>query len=250
MPHLRPSIERVIALSEATRSDMFGLFSRYYEQADEERFRSDLMRKQMVILLRDPQERLAGFSTQRVLEPSEVGRPCRILYSGDTVVDEEWWGDKGLQRGFTRFLFTERYRRPITPLYWLLTTKGYKTYLLLAKNFQDAYPRYDRPTPEKVAELISHLGKLRYGELYDAQTGIIRHGGALDRLRAGVADIHPADLEEPHIRFFSETNPGHTEGDELLCLARIHKVDPIRIGFKLAARRLLKTTRTGTRRTT
>jgi hypothetical protein len=240
MPRLQPTIVPVTELSGATTDAMFALFGRYYERADEARFRRDLGNKQVAIVLRDEDGELGGFSTLRVLEPHETSRPCRILYSGDTVVDKRFWGNKALQRGFTRFMFRERFRHPVTPLYWLLTTKGYRTYLLLARYFSDAYPRHDRPTPAVVSELMSHIGHLRYGEHYDDLAGVIRHGGALDRLKPGVADIHAADLAEPHIKFFAQANPGHQNGDELLCLARIHKVDPVRIGFKLMRRRLAK----------
>jgi hypothetical protein len=40
-------------------------------------------------------------------------------------------------------------------------------------------------------------------------------------LRAGVADIDTRRLHDPHVAFFAAANPGHTAGDELVCLARL-----------------------------
>jgi hypothetical protein len=38
-------------------------------------------------------------------------------------------------------------------------------------------------------------------------------------LREGVAEVTPARLRDPFVRFFHERNPGHVRGEELCCLA-------------------------------
>lgn len=222
------------ALDDARIDELYALFARYYERADPARFRSDLASKQHVILLTEPGSgRVRGFSTQRVLEPDEIGRRCRLLYSGDTVVHRDYWGSKALHLGFVRLMLRLRMTSTL-PLYWMLTTKGYKTYLLLANWFPEAWPRYDIEMSPSVRGLRDHIGRQTYGERYEPERGVIRLAGQRDRLRPGTADISASELQNPHIRFFAETNPGHVDGDELLCLARIRRREPFRILGRIA----------------
>lgn len=236
-PRLRSQTEEVVRLGSTERDELWRLFERYYEGAEREHFEADLSRKHHVIVLRDRDSgALGGFSTVRVLTPGEVGRRCHLLYSGDTVVNPLYWGDKALHTAFYRYMVWVRYRHPALPLYWLLTTKGYRTYLLLTNYFRSSWPRYDRDMPPDVRSLVEHVGRLRYADRFDVERGVIR-AGSRDRLRPGVADVTSNDLANPHIQYFAEVNPGHAEGDELLCLARIHTYDPPRILARLLWRR-------------
>ena len=51
------------------------------------------------------------------------------------------------------------------------------------------------------------------------------------RLRAGVADAAEAS-HLPRVAFFERSNPGWAQGDELLCLARMDLVMPVRYALK------------------
>ncbi|MFT7624607.1 MAG: hypothetical protein ACI9WU_003795 [Myxococcota bacterium] len=235
---LKVAVRSCAALEDVTIEQMFTLFDAYYERADRARFLDDLAGKQHVILLTMPDTgQVKGFSTVRVLTQQDVGVPGRFVYSGDTVVDKAYWGGKALHMGFLRVLMTLRYSHPRTPLYWLLTAKGYRTYLLMTHYLADAYPRHDRPTPPAMEQLRHHLGTMRYGDKYDPATGVVRHDGVLDRLRGGIADVSQEELVDPDIRFFQRANPGHADGDELLCLGHVHKLDPARVLPKFLAQR-------------
>ena len=237
-----PPSTRVVHMSDLTAADvdaMYSLFEAYYQGTCRERFERDLERKEQVIVLTEPHSgAIVGFSTVRLLEPSELGERCRVIYSGDTVVAEPYWGSKALQRGFTQVLFRQRFRDPLTPLYWLLTTKGYRTYLLMTNYFPESYPRWERPTPRKVEALRRRIGRLRYGEDFDPERGVVVYKDPRDRLQSGVCHISQRDLRNAHIRHFVELNPNHAEGEELVCLARIRRRDPLRIAAKLLRHRL------------
>ena len=224
---LEPSNVAVQYLAPETVDDMYRLFAAYYDNTDPVRFRTDLQKKQRVILLREPGTgAIRGFSTVRVYGPDEIGARCQVIYSGDTVVDSAWWGGKGLQLGFIRTVLRLRLQRPQLPTYWLLTTKGYKTYLLMTNYFGSSWPRYDATPTVAMRALMNRLGAACFGEAYDAGAGVVTHGGARDRVKEGVADLTDRDLESPHIRYFAEQNPGFTDGDELLCLAKMQWWDP------------------------
>jgi hypothetical protein len=111
---------------------------------------------------------------------------------------------------------------PDTPLYWLLTSKGYKTYRYLPVFFKEFLPHPGDGAPAFEKRLAAFLGQQKYGPHFDAAAGVIRANGDGQRLRPGVADPDPAHLTDEYVRYFVEANPGAATGDELLCLARCH----------------------------
>src|SRR6516162_706671 len=113
-------------ISSEQRSEMFALMERYYENVSEATFSADLEEKQWAIILTDPlSERICGFSTQMLLEASVAGRPVKALFSGDTIIERERWGDRALARVWGRFALSLIDRLPTAELYWFLISKGY-----------------------------------------------------------------------------------------------------------------------------
>ena len=223
-------------ISSEQRSEMFALMERYYENISEATFSADLQEKQWAIILTDPlSERICGFSTQMLLEASVAGRPVKALFSGDTIIERERWGDRALARVWGRFALSLIDRLPTAELYWFLISKGYKTYRFLPLFFHEFYPRYDVTTPEWAKEVTDGLAQLRY-PAYDPALGIVRADETKDRLRPGVADVGEERLSDPHVRFFVERNPGHARGDELCCIAPL-----TRENFRAAAYRVIGT---------
>jgi hypothetical protein len=201
---------------------MWGLFERYYDDVERGRFERDLAEKQDVILLRDRADgSLQGFSTLQVIDDRAGERRFVAVYSGDTVVAEGYWGQSALQVAFVRFVMKCKLRHPTVPVYWYLISKGYKTYLLLTRNFPAYHPRHDRETPPFEAAILDLLGRRKFGDAWKPERGILHFEERLGRLRAGIAPIDPALLSDPDVRFFDEKNPRHAEGDELCCLGRV-----------------------------
>jgi hypothetical protein len=215
---------RVVArqkLSADERRAMFALFSRYYEEITRERFEDDLDHKDYVILLHDAEGRVQGFSTIQHLAVRHQGRVHRGLFSGDTVVAEEFWGQRVLGQLFLRHLFAQKLRHPFEPYWWMLISKGYKTYLLMANNFAEHWPRYEAPTPPAQQEILDAFGHALFPEAYHPATGLIAFDHSLGQLKAGVAAITTELLEHPRIAFFAARNPSWKRGTELACIARM-----------------------------
>ena len=130
------------------QDSMWEVFSRYYDDVDRSRFESDLSEKSDVILLYDTGDRsLQGFSTLQLIPGTFDGRPYLAIYSGDTIINEGYWGQTALQRSFTRYVLWQMVTHPTLPVYWFLISKGYKTYLLLSRNYVEHWPRWEEPTP-------------------------------------------------------------------------------------------------------
>lgn len=208
---------------------MFQLMQQYYDCVIEDRFLLDLSNKQSVILLRDETEReIQGFSTLRLVRVQAGDKTLRGVFSGDTVIDKRFWGQRELGRAFLRFLFLEKLRHPLDTLYWLLISKGYKTYLMMANNFSEHYPRFERPTPEDKKAVMDAFYLALYPDDYDPTTGLIKVSEESCRLKTGVAAISDALLESnPRIAFFQKANPRWASGVELACIARMTLFMPL-----------------------
>ena len=234
---LRATTVAVDALDRPTVAAAFALFDAAYDGADRARFERDLAEKQFVILLRDARTRaLKGFSTVLVRD-ADVGGPATVVFSGDTVIDRAYWGQKALQSAFATLLVRLRLQTPRRRLYWFLLSKGYRTYLLLANAFPRAVPRCDRPDDPALGRALDQLAAERYGAQYDPTTRIVRYADAHERVREDLAPIAERQLASRHVRFFVERNPGHAAGDELACLARVRGRDLARVALRVAAAR-------------
>lgn len=221
-------------LTDAQRDQMFELMTRYYENVDRLHFESDLNEKQWVIRIVDGRSgALCGFSTQMLLKACVERQAWLALFSGDTIVDHRYWGSTALATAWGRLAFRLLEEHSDKNLVWFLITQGFRTYRFLPVFFKEFYPRYDTATPEWARSLIDALGRAKFPHSYDPDAGVVkaRYGYYL---RQGIADLGPRRLRDPHIRFFSERNAGHTRGDELCCIAPLS-----RSNFTRAAHRII-----------
>jgi hypothetical protein len=214
------------ALSAEERAQMFALMDSYYDGVSLAAFDADLAEKHWVIQLLDPRtEQLCGFSTQMLLRADVAGLPVSALFSGDTIVARDHWGDTALAHIWGRLALGLIGRLGPAELYWFLISKGYKTYRYLPLFFREFYPRYQAPTLERPQAVLDALARAKYPSAYDPSRGIIPAGTGKERLRPGVADISPERLRDPHVRFFEARNPRHARGDELCCLAPLTRAN-------------------------
>jgi len=225
---------RVAALTESDKAQMFALMKRYYDEVSREQFLIDLSKKDDVILLLDDSEgQIRGFSTLVSVRVRHQGKIVHGIFSGDTVIEKDYWGQRTLGKAFLRYLLKKKLRRPFAPLYWLLITKGYKTYLMMANNFAEYYPRFDRATPSEKQELLRSFYSQLYPDEYDAEKGIVTPASEACHLKAGIAPISEILLlTNPKIAFFQQINPDWQQGAELACLARMTLWMPLQYAVK------------------
>ena len=177
---------------------------------------------------------IQGFSTLAFYESRVNGKPIGVVYSGDTIIHPDYWGTTALPRTWVKAVLEIGEQLP-KPLYWLLISSGYKTYRFLTLFFKEYYPRYDRATPPDVQKVLHHLARERFGSDYYPELGIVRFSQGATPLREGVAEITERRLKDPHVAFFVARNPGHIQGDELVCLTRVHLDN-----FTAAGRRMMR----------
>jgi len=190
MPRLVARVAPVASLPRSDREAMWRLYQAYYDDVERAVFERDLAEKRDVILARDPADgALRGFSTVTWREHVVDGRRAIVLFSGDTVIDRAYWGDGALASAFGRYFTFLQLRHPFRPVYWFLVSKGYKTYLLLVRNFRERWPRRDAPYEDAASAAIDALARERFGDAWDAERGVVRAHEASGRLREGIAPL-------------------------------------------------------------
>ena len=220
-------------LTACDRAAMLELMQRYYENVVPAAFERDLEEKRWVIVVREPSQRLCGFSTQTLVEGTAEGEPFRLLFSGDTIIDRERWGDPALAHVWGQLALTLIDQYQDLPLYWLLLSQGFRTYRFLPLFFCEFAPRHDGESSAQSRAILDAFAAPRYGSAYDAEAGVVRSHSAQYRLRQGVSEITSARMRDPHVRFFAERNPGHSAGDELCCLAPLTRRNFTRAAYRV-----------------
>lgn len=232
---LRSSLLTIDELRAIDCDAMFALMERAYVNVQRKQFDADLQAKEWVIQVRDPvTDDLAGFSTQVVLRAEVEGRLISALFSGDTVVNPQHWGDVALAREWGQLAMHLIESNGQQPLYWFLTSKGFRTYKYLPLFFREWYPGVDAPTPAREHAVIDALARHVAPFSYDANTQLIRATSAKEYVRAALADPGNRSRADRHVRHFIVRNPGYQRGDELCCLAPLSKAN-----FTAAALRVI-----------
>ena len=223
-------------LSSGEREQMFRLMEAHYLGMDRRTFDADLDVKESVFLLLDRGSgTIVGLSTVMVLDLAISSGPIKVVFSGDTIVAREYRRTAGLGVELGHYFRVLLQRFPGTPIYWILTSKGCRTYRLLPFFFLAFSPCFDRPTPPLHREVRDAFGARKYPQEYDAGSGLIRYHDEAQRLRPGIADATEGRLSDPHTRFFVQVNPHHMRGDDLVCVAEVAERN-----FSAGFRRLLR----------
>jgi len=219
---LTAEIAAVDDLTDVHVQEMIQIMQRYYENVVRDQFLCDLKEKDWVILLME-KGRIRGFSTQMLINHYIEGRHVRLIFSGDTIIEKSSWGSLALPLAWGRLMLSIRDESPNSELYWLLTTKGYKTYRFLPVFFREFYPCYHRQAPPFEMALLDSIGRGKSCDQGGPDVWIHRASKGAQRLRPGVAEITEVKRRDRHLVFFEISNPDHTKGDELVCIARCHE---------------------------
>lgn len=222
-------------IDAATRKAMYELFCSQFDGVSLEDFGNDLEKKNWVLLLRSDSGELSGFSSMHLYDVTVEGRELTVIYSGDTVVDSDTWSDSALSYYWMGAVDYLRRLHHKERLYWFLLVSGYRTYRFLPVYSEFFFPRYDKPTPDDVRTTMDTLAADRFGEQYDAKIGVVRLKVPA-QLKGKYRGIPENRLADPHIAFFAERNPGHEQGDELVCFSMLAEDALTRLGRRMWSR--------------
>ena len=162
--------------------------------------------------------RLLVWSASTCTRSSGKVKQSTIIFTSSVVIDERFRGRNLVLKTGLRILLREKLSRPHARAYWFFDTFSYKSYLILARNLTEFWPRRDQATPDGVARFVAHLAQRHYGDDWSPATGVVRRSGQ-KRLLPATAPIDTVASADPDVSFFQSVNPGHRDGDMLVCLA-------------------------------
>jgi hypothetical protein len=212
-------------LEQKTIREMFVLFEKYYDHVTYERFVLDLKEKtHSFIFFEKGTSRLVGFSTI-FRKPMPEITPGLFLFSGDTVMHEDFWGNKALQKSFFWFILSSKLKSPLKPVYWMLMSKGVKTYLMMRKNFKESYPNSLKKTPAHFQHALDSFYQSKFPEAFRPTEGLILFSDKMGSVKTSIRPPSEKALMDEEAEFFFKVNPRHLDGDELACICEIRFTD-------------------------
>ena len=221
-------------IDPARHAAMFALLDGHFAGVTREQFSSDLAEKSHVILL-ESAGRLVGFSTLLVYETVHRGETVTVVYSGDTIVAPEAWQSPVLARAWIATVNDLRRDHSRGRFYWLLLTSGFRTYRFLPVFWREFYPGCRQATPPALQDLLDHLASEKFGRAYNPARGVVRFSRP-QRLRSDLATLPAGRAADPHVAFFLDRNPGHPNGDELVCLTELTEANLTAAGRRMVGR--------------
>lgn len=200
---------------------MYELYCQYYAGTSWPKFSADLTEKDAVILLWNEHQELKGFSTLAIWEFEFEKQRMRAIFSGDTIIHHQYWGEQTLAKTWSNLAGQIKAAAPEIPLYWFLIVKGYRTYRYLPVFAKLFYPTWRYPTPANIQALMDYLARKKFGDYYDAESGLIKFPVSQGHLRETWAEIKPGFRQKPDIQYFLQRNPHYDQGHELVCLMEL-----------------------------
>jgi hypothetical protein len=227
------------AFSPAQWEEIWTLTREFYD-VERGYVEAELRKRQRIALFR-MNGALLGMAAIDIHPHDFRGRPLVAIATSNVLIRENWRGRNLVQKlGFRTFLKT-RLRHPFRPIYWFFDTSSYKSYLLLPRNFRAWWPRFDEPTPEPVAALMDELATRAYGPAWRPARGIVVRSGR-KRMRETAAPLELTPDSDPNLRFFASANPGHAEGDMLICLCPLTLANWLTLARRALMRRQRRAT--------
>ncbi len=217
--NLTGKVVNVNKLGDETVKQMFNLMKKHYDNVDWHVFVEDLYEKDWVILLNN-NFALKGFSTQMLIEYRLNGEKVNVVFSGDTIIDKDYWGSIALPVTFGKMMLEIKTQSAGKKLFWFLISKGFRTYRFLPVFFKTYYPGTDSNTDNFALQLLHKIAAERYGDKYNPRSSVISVDRFSQKVKPGLCDITETNRKNKHIAFFEQTNPGYILGEELACIAR------------------------------
>lgn len=221
MTSYEASVRDICTLSADERQSMAALYLSHYENTGERQFQQDLESKSQALLV-SWQNRIVGFTTLHVYERVWGGRAIRVVYSGDTVVHREHWGQQAL--AFTWIAHMGELKRavPEAPLYWFLIVKGHRTFRYLPAFSKSFFPHWSANCGE-LKLLADQLAQEKFGNEYNPRTGVVEFARSRGQLKPEIAHPKSGELRHEAVRYFLHRNPNYLMGHELVCVCELEE---------------------------
>ena len=213
---------RALAMSDI--EEMYGLMTREFLGMRRERFMRDLSEKDAVMLLHDSERgSIVGFSTLMTFGVDIPERNVKIVFSGDTAVHESYRASSGFGHEIGKYFLRSIERFPEHEIYYVLISKGWRTYRIMPFTFVHFAPAPGMPVATADQAVLDAFGRAKYPHSYCAKSGTIPGGEDAQRLIPGSIDAEPPARPDAMVDFFLRKNPAYLSGTELVCVAPVRE---------------------------
>ncbi|MCW8932344.1 MAG: hypothetical protein OQL19_19180 [Gammaproteobacteria bacterium] len=203
------------------RDEIVELYLSYYDGSNAGQVISDLNNKTDIILM-IYKNKVVGFTTLELYERQWQKCPVRIVYSGDTIVAKEHWGQQSLTFACITRMGQYKQKKPDLPLYWFLIVKGHRTYKYLPVFVKIFYPYWGSQV-DSLKKMAEFLARDKFGEVYNAQTGVLEFPESKGHLKEQYAYPNDNEKNKLSVNYFLKRNPGYLKGYELVCLCELSR---------------------------
>ena len=230
MIKLSSCVVDVKEINETILDRMYKLMCSAYHGTSRDKITKDLSNKQYVLLLSDENKILQGFTTMQIFDSIFRNKTVKIIYSGDTIINKEARGDLELMRAWWKFACSIQNKFPQQDIYWMLISKGWRTYKFFPLFFKEFYPSKEMKTPQEFQDFIDRLGTFKFPDEY--QNGIVIPKFP-DFLIDAQNDVPFYKQDDADIQFFLKQNPGFIKGNELVCVTHLSPDNLTKTGVRL-----------------
>lgn len=219
MGEYKARFKDISSLTSEDVSALAKLYLSHYSGTNRNRFIADLSSKNEILILTFDGV-LVGFTTLQLYERIWRGKPVSVVYSGDTVVDPDHWGQQTLAFAWIERMGKIKLEKPEIPLYWLLIVKGHRTFKYLPAFGRSFFPHWaiDRSDLKPLADF---LAQDKFGADYNPANGVVEFSESQGHLRGEIALPTKEQSTLPAVKFFLERNPRFIQGHELVCVCEI-----------------------------
>jgi len=199
--------------------ECFALLTKLFAGITKKDFLRDLSQKERIILLHDKEiSKIVGFSTLTTWKMKVGSEEVSLIFSGDTAVDPRARSATGLGLGLLGY-FEDVMKRSQNRVYYGLISKGWRTYRILDRFFQNYYPHYSRSSQYK--EVARIFGRTFFDDRFDERTGVLSSSSGDSPRVICDQDVQLPSTNDRASQFFLEMNPNYRKGDELVCIAEV-----------------------------
>jgi hypothetical protein len=201
------------------RKEIVELYLQYYNGSDENRVVRDLNNKNVIILMTF-ENKIVGFTTLEFYERQWRNKNIRVVFSGDTIIKKEHWGQQSLTFACIKRMGEFKQEKPEDPVYWFLIVKGHRTFKYLPVFIKFFYPHWGYQS-NTLKTLSEFLALEKFGKDYNPKTGVLEFLSSKGHLKDEIAYPNENEKKKPAVNFFLERNPDYIKGHELVCLCEL-----------------------------
>ena len=158
-----------------------------------------------------------------------AGKKYTVITLGVAFFDRRYRGGPLLHYFVCYQTLKEAVFHPCRPLFVACKAFTYKGYLSLVNSFRSVYPKHEQETPEFEKKLIEDLANSlrRPSDKYNAEDFILEME---EFCTSGFSrPVSRADMENKHISFFVDRNPGWRKGHCMFVVAKLNWFDIFRL---------------------